>query len=130
KTLEVRRLDRLLVTDAALAHPVQQHIRRRLQVDHEIWPRRVDGKMLVGLPVQRQFIGREREIREQGVLLQQEIADAHRVEQIDVGKVQALHGGLEQENQLHRQRMAAGVAVETIEDELFLGLLQRQVGAV
>src|SRR6185437_14372138 len=106
-----------------------QHVDRRLQIDHQVRRRRVDRQLRVDLLVQRELFLVERELREQPVLVQQVVGDAHRLEQIVLTDIFELARALEQEEQLRLQRRRARVAVEALEERILVGLLQDQLAA-
>jgi hypothetical protein len=86
-----------------------QHLDGRLQVDDQVRHGRVDRQPFVDLLVQRVLLVVERDAREQAVLVEQEVGDAHGREQ--VGLLQRLHlpRALEQEDRAAREtRSRAG----------------------
>src|SRR5256885_9723044 len=73
-----------------------------------------------------QLLPREREPREQRVLLEEEIADREPGEEIHLRELAQLAYPLEKEEQLRRQREAGHVLVEARQERILLGALQDQ----
>src|SRR5690554_2134777 len=62
----------------ALANTITEYIQRRLQVDHQIRARRVDGKFVVNLLINIQLIIIKGNLREQLVFLNKKIRHTYR----------------------------------------------------
>src|SRR5216683_614831 len=82
KTVEaVREQGEILIGDRPLefypaaAHPLEQDLRLRLEVDDEIRSRRLRLQRIVYQLIEVQLLARERQPREQRVLLEEKIAD-------------------------------------------------------
>jgi hypothetical protein len=73
--LEVVELDLLLHRDAALAQPRQQRLRPRLQPDHEIRLAQLGGDRRVHLRVEAVLLVAQRQLGEDRVLGEHEVAD-------------------------------------------------------
>ena len=91
--------------------------------------RRVDREARIHLLVERELLLVERELREQPILVEQVVGDAHRVEQVVLADVLQLARALEQEEQLRLQRRRARVAIEALEERILVRLLQHQLAA-
>ena len=129
QALQILALHALLVANAAPRDALLQHVDRGLQVNHQVRDRRVDREALVYLLIQRVFLVIEGHAREQPVLVEQEIRDPHRCEQIGLTQLLQLAHALEQEIQLGRQRAGARVLVKALEKRVFLGALEHHVCA-
>src|SRR5713101_76705 len=118
--------DRPLEFYPAPAHPLVQDLRLRLEVDDEIgfWSLRLEG--VVYLLIQMQLFARERQAREQRVLLEEKIADGEPGEEIHLRELPQLPNPLEKEEQLRRQREAGHVLVEARQERILLRTLQDQ----
>ena len=127
--LQILPLDVLLVANAAALDALEQHVDRRLQVDHEIRRRRVDCEPRVYLFVENELLVIEREPREQTILVEQVVRNAHCVEQIVLANVFELARPLKQKEQLRLQRRRARIAIETLEKRIVVRLLQNQLAA-
>ena len=127
--LEIAALDVLLVANAALGDAVHQHIDRRLQIDHQIGLGRIHDHAFVDPFVQRILGIIERHAREQPILLQQIIRDAHRAEQILLPDLLELARTLEKEEKLRLERRGARVLVEALEEGILIRLLQYELTA-
>src|SRR5690606_26298346 len=125
--LEVALLGLLLERDAAGSDPFQQHARRRLEIDHEVRLRRLDLQRGRDLIVELELLRIEVQLREQAVLLDQEIGDPDRGEHVGLPDLLDLAGTLEQEEDLRRQRRLAGTLVEALEERILLRLLEDQL---
>src|SRR5712691_676736 len=101
--------DRPLEFYRAPAHPLVQDIRLRLEVDDEIGFRSLRPERVVYLLIQVQLVARQRQPREQRVLLQEKIADGEPGEDIHLRELPQLPYPLEKEEQLRRQREAGHV---------------------
>src|SRR5437879_2262602 len=110
----------------APAHPLVQDLRLRLEVDDQIGFRRLRLERVVYLLIQMQLLPREREPREQRVLLEEEIADREAGEEIHLRELPQLSYPLEKEEQLRRQREAGHVLVEARQERILLRVLQDQ----
>ncbi len=106
-----------------------QHVHRRLQVDHEVRHRRVDGQARIHLLVERKFLVVQGQPREQAVLVEQVIGDAHGLEQVGLAQLLQLTRTLEQEVQLGLERGSARVAIEALEKRVFVVLLEHEFAA-
>ena len=84
--------------------------------------------MVVNLPVQRQFGIIEVHLREQRILLQHEIGDGDAAKQVGLRQIAHLVAALEQEKQLHRQRMARGILVETGQKRIGIRVFKQRRG--
>src|SRR5256885_16764103 len=73
-----------------------------------------------------QLLPREREPREERVLLEEEIADGEPGEEIHLRELPQLAYPLEEEEQLRRQREAGHVLVEARQERILLRTLQHQ----
>ncbi len=102
QALQVIVADLLLVIDAALGDALAQRVQWRLQVDHQVGPRRVERQLRVDLLVEREFVGVQRHLREQPVLVDHEIGDPRGLEQVGLAKILYLARALQQEMQLRR----------------------------
>src|SRR6267378_7627305 len=73
-----------------------------------------------------QLVARERQAREQRVLLEEKIADGEPGEEIHLRELPQLADPLEKEEQLRRQREAGHVLVEARQERILLRTLQHQ----
>jgi hypothetical protein len=119
----------VLVGDVAALYPLDQGLRRRLQVDHEIRRRRLRFQMGVDLPVEGELVVVQRETREQGILLDHEIGDRDPGEQVELRQRAHLRRALEQEKELGRQRMARAILVEAGQERVGVGIFQQRQAA-
>src|SRR5882672_10627874 len=87
--------DRPLEFYAATAQPLVQDLRLRLAVDDEIRSRSLRLQRVVDLLIQMQLFARERQPREQGILLQQKIAHGEPGEEVHLGELPQLADPLE-----------------------------------
>src|SRR5438552_1791922 len=110
----------------APAHPLVQDLRLRLEVDDEIGFRSLRLERLVYLLIEVQLLARERQPREQRVLLEEKIADGEAREEIHLRELAQLAYPLEKEEQLRRQREAGHVLVEARQERILLRTLQDQ----
>src|SRR3954468_2584631 len=62
-------VDLAFVSDAAASDTLQQHVGRRLEIDHPVGHRQVEDHLLVNLLIESKLIGIEVRVREQTVLL-------------------------------------------------------------
>ena len=127
--LEIAALDMLLIADAALGDAVHQHIDRRLQIHHQVGLGRIHHHPLVDPLVERIFRIVERHAREQPILFEQIVRDAHRAEQILLPNLFELARALEQEEQLGLKRRRARILVEALEEGILIRLLQHELTA-
>src|SRR5712671_4738677 len=118
--------DRPLEFYPAPAHPLVQDLRLRLEVDDQIGFRRLRLERVVYLLIQMQLLPREREPREQRILLEEEIADREPGEEIHLRELPQLAYPLEKEEQLRRQREAGHVLVEARQERILLRAFQDQ----
>src|SRR3569832_1610850 len=125
ETLQIGRIHQTLVGDDAL----EQHPDRRLQIDHKIRLRRHHREVLINLLVQLQLIIIEGELREEAILLQQEVADQAAAEHIALPQMLQLLHALQQKRQLGRQRGLARVLIKALEKGIVLSTLQQQFTA-
>ena len=125
--LEIVALDVLLVADAALGDAIHQHIHRRLQIHHEIGLRRIDHHALIDAFIQRVLRVIERHPREQPVLLEQIVRDAHGAEQVLLAHLLELARALKQKEQLGLERRRARILVEALEEGILIGLLEHEL---
>src|SRR5437588_7032671 len=110
----------------APAHPLVQDLRLRLEVDDEIGFRSLRLQRVVYLLIEVQLLARERQPREQRVLLEEKIADGEAREEIHLRELAQLTYPLEKEEQLRRQREAGHVLVEARQERILLRTLQDQ----
>src|SRR5258706_9255145 len=110
----------------APAHPLVQDLRLRLEVDDQIGFRSLRLERVVYLLIQVQLLPRERQPREQRVLLEEKIADGEPGEEIHLRELAQLPYPLEEEEQLRRQREAGHVLVEARQERILLRALQDQ----
>ena len=127
--LQIAALDVLLVADPPLRDAIDQHVHGRLQVHHEIGFRRIDHHPLVHPFIEGVFRIVERHPREQPVLVEQIVRDAHGAEQVFLTHFLQLPGALEQEEQLRLKRRRARVLVEALQERILIGLLQDELPA-
>ena len=106
-----------------------QHVDRRLQVDHEVRHRCVDGQARIHLLVEREFLVVQGQPREQAVLVEQVVGHAHGLEQVGLAQLLQLPRTLEQEVQLGLERGSARVAIEALEKRVFVVLLEHELAA-
>src|SRR5882762_10026719 len=118
--------DRPLEFYPAPAHPLVQNLRLRLQVDDEIGFRSLRLQRVVYLLIQMQLLPRERQPREQRVLLEEKIADGEPGEEVHLRELAQLADPLEKEEQLRRQGEARPVLVEARQERILLRTLQDQ----
>src|SRR2546427_8217036 len=118
--------DRPLEFYPAPAQPLVERLRLRLEVDHEIGFRSLRLERVVYLLIQMQLFARERQAREQRVLLEEKIADGEPGEQVHLCELPQLAYPLEKEEQLRRQREAGHVLVEARQERILLRVLQDQ----
>jgi hypothetical protein len=126
---QVAALDQRLVADPATRDALHQHVDGRLQVDDEIGPGRIDRELGVHLFVERVLLVIERHTREQPILVEQVVGDAHRIEQVLLPELLELARALEEKEELRREGCGARVAVEALEERILLGLLEDQLAA-
>src|SRR3569833_2459194 len=129
ETLQIGRFHQTLVGDAALLDALEQHPDRRLQIDHKIRLRRHHREVLINLLVQLQLIIIEGELREEAILLQQEVADQAAAEHIALPQMLQLLHALQQKRLLGRQRGLARVLIKALEKGIVLSTLQQQFTA-
>src|SRR5207302_9921342 len=110
----------------APAHPLVQDLRLRLEVDDQIGFRSLRLERVVYLLIEVQLLARERQPREQRVLLEEKIADGEAREKIHLRELAQLTYPLEKEEQLRRQREAGHVLVEARQERILLRTLQDQ----
>src|SRR5258708_8646803 len=118
--------DRPLEFYPAPAHPLVQDLRLRLEVDDEIGFRSGGLERVVKLLIQVQLFAREREGREQRVLLEEKIADREPGEEVHLRELAQLAYPLEKEEQLRRQREAGHILVEARQERILLRAFQDQ----
>jgi len=119
--------DSPLVGGGPAPHPLHQRRGRRLQVDDQIRGRRARPQHVVDLAVQREFVLRQREPREQRILVEQEVADRGAAEHVGLGERLEHARALKQEKQLRRQCEARHVLVEAADERIVLRALEHQV---
>ena len=125
----------VFVGDAALEsrpaplHALDQHLRPRLQVDHEVRHRRARRERRVDALVERELVAAEREAREERVLVEQEIRHRRAREEVRLRERLELPRALEEEEELRRQRVARHVLVELAEERVLRRLLEQQFRA-
>ena len=127
--LEVVELDLLLHRDAALAQPRQQRFRPGLQPDHEVGLAQLRGDRRVHLRIEPVLLVAERQLGEDRVLGEHEVADHALAEHARLGHATHLALALEQEEQLGLERIARHVVVEAVEERVLGRLLEHQLGA-
>src|SRR5882672_3374512 len=118
--------DRPLEFYAAPAHAFVQDLRLSLQVDDQIGLRGLRLERVVYLLVQIQLFARERQAREQRVLLEEKIADGEPGEEVHLSELPQLAYPLEKEEKLRRKREAGPVLVEARQERVLLRALQDQ----
>src|SRR5437773_1963108 len=118
--------DRPLEFYPAPAHPLVQDLRLRLEVDDEIGFRSLRLERVVNLLIQVQLFARERQAREQRVLLEEKIADREPREEVHLRELAQLAYPLEKEEQLRRQREAGHILVEARQERILLRAFQDQ----
>src|SRR6266568_7546746 len=111
---------------AAAAQPLVQDLRLRLEVDDEIGSRSLRLQRVVDLLIQMQLFARERQAREQRILLDEKIADREPGEQVHLRELAQLAYPLEKEEQLRRQREAGHILVEARQERILLRAFQDQ----
>ena len=121
--------DRLLEAHAAHAHPREQCIDRSLQIDDKVGRRRLRLQVPVDLVVERVLVVRQVEVREQRVLVEQEVRDRRLAEHVHLREAAQLVDALEQERELRGQRETLHVVVEARQERVVLRLLEQHVGA-
>src|SRR5690606_30101496 len=99
---QVRRIDILLHRRAAVLDAFQQNLQRRLQVDHQVGYRGVDGELGVDILVKPQLIRVEGRLGKQRVFFHQKVGDAHRAENVPLAQRLQLLDPLEKKKQLGR----------------------------
>src|SRR5580765_1356801 len=112
---------------AAPAYALDERLRLRLEVDHQVGPRRLGLERVEDLLVEMQLVPFEGQAREQRVFFEQEIADGEAAEQVQLRELAQLGDPLEEEEQLCRQREPGHVLVEARQERVLLGVLQHQV---
>src|SRR5467141_4292262 len=128
----VREQGEILTADGPLefypapAHPLVQNLRLRLQVDDEIGFRSLRLQRVVYLLIQMQLLPRERQPREQRVLLEEKIADGEPGEEVHLRELAQLADPLEKEEQLRRQGETRHIVVEARQERILLRTLQDQ----
>src|SRR5690606_7351876 len=127
KPLEIAALDLLLVTQTPPLDTLEEHIDRRLQIDHHVGHGRVDREPCIHLLVQGVLLVVEREPREQPILVDEVVRHSDRVEQVVLADVLQLPCALKQEEELRLQRGRARVLVEPLEKRVFLRLLENEL---
>src|SRR5882724_5695757 len=125
--VEVLLCDRPLEFYAAPAHALVQRLGLGLQVDDQIGPRGLRLERFEYLLVQMQLVSFERQMREKGVLLEQEIAHRDPAEQVQLREIAQLSDPLEEEEQLRRQGEPGPVLVETRQKRVLLGMLEHEI---
>src|SRR6267378_18910 len=118
--------DRPLEFYPAPAHPLVQNLRLRLQVDDEIGFRSLRLQRVVYLLIQMQLLPRERQPREQRVLLEEKIADGEPGEEVHLRELAQLADPLEKEEQLRRQGETRHIGVEARQERILPRTLQDQ----
>src|SRR5215207_2353932 len=119
--------DVLLVADAALGDSLEQYVHRRLQIDDEIGLGRFDRELCAHLIVERELFFIQRDAREQAILLEKIIRNAHGREEILLFERGELLRPLKQEIQLRREGSGARIAVEALEERILRSLLEDDV---
>ena len=76
--------------------------------------------------VERELVGIQRQLGEQPILLDHEVADPHRREEIALADAFELAHALEQERELGRERVRPRVLVEAREERIVPGRLQQR----
>jgi hypothetical protein len=99
-------------------HAAQEHVGRRLQVDHQIGWWHVARKQLVQPLVDEQLIVVEVQIREDLVLVEQIVAKRGLAEQVRLPERRLLPVAVEEVEQLGLQRRAGPVRVEVREERI------------
>src|SRR5258707_13568448 len=118
--------DRPLEFYAAPAHAFVQDLRLRLEVDDQIGLRGLGLERVVYLLIQMQLFARERQAREQRVLLEEKIADGEPGEEVHLSELPQLAYPLEKEEKLRRKREAGPVLVEARQERVLIRALQDQ----
>src|SRR6266850_3024592 len=95
-------------------------------LDEQLGFRSLRLERVVYLLIQVQLLPRERQPREQRVLLEEKIADGEPGEEIHLRELPQLADPLEKEEQLRRQREAGHVLVEARQERILLRTLQHQ----
>jgi len=89
----------------------------------------LQAQHFVDLLVERELVRRQREAREQRVLVEQEVGHHRPREHVGLRERLQHARALEQEKELHRQRVALHVLVEAREERVLFGLLEHQIRA-
>src|SRR4029079_2679327 len=97
---------------AALGNALDQRFRLRLQVDDQIGNDGLGFQVRIDLLVQGEFVVRQIQLREQRVLVEQEVGDRRAAEQVRLRQRPDLVDALEEEVELRRQRIARHVPIE------------------
>src|SRR6185312_3565274 len=124
---QVVALDVLLIADAAPRDPLEQHVDRRLQVNHEIRLRRLHVEPRVDLLVQGELRFIQSHPREQAVLLQQVVRHPNLCEEVLLLQGAELLAALKEEMKLRRQRAGARILVEAFQEGVLRRILQHRL---
>ena len=100
--------------------PLEQHIARRLQVDHEIRRRHVLREQIEQALVDEQFVVVEIEVRVDAILLEDVVADRDLCEKIGLSPVDELPMPIQEIEQLRLQCRAWPVGIEIGEERVLL----------
>ena len=110
-----------LELDAAPVHALDQRVDRRLEVDHEVRCGGLRLQVRIDLFIELVLGIGKVQPGEQRVLVEQEIADGHVAEHVELADTRQLVHALKQERELGRQRKTRHVAVEALEERVLLG---------
>ena len=121
-------IDLAFIPDPAPGDAFEQHVFRRLQIDHQIGNRCIHREMIIDLLIEFQLIGIQGNLGEQAVLLHQKVSDADRLEQVCLAHGLHLAHTLKQKKKLCRQCTGTRVPVEALQERVLLSLLQQQLG--
>src|ERR1051326_2149773 len=116
--LQIRRRDRLFVGAPALLDALQECIKIRLEIDHEVRPRHLIEEEVVQPVVDHQLGVIERQMREDLRLRERIVGEDQLGEEIALRDVALLIEPREQEKQLRPERGAAFVFVEVVEERI------------